>query len=37
MADSEYNIDNYKSSKINTGAVTKNPKTFKFVPDHLRI
>ena len=35
MVDSEYSIDNYKSSKISIGAVIKNPEVLKFVPDEL--
>ena len=36
MVDSEYNRDNYKSSKISIGTVMKNPEMLKFVPDHLK-
>ena len=35
MVDSEYSIDNYKSSKSSIGAVIKNPEVLKFVPDQL--
>ena len=34
--DSEYNKDNYKSSKISIATVMKNPEMLKFVPDHLK-
>ena len=37
MIDSEYSTDNYKSPKISIGAVMKNPKMLKFVPDHYKI
>ena len=36
MVDCEYNTYSYKSSKINIGAVIKNPEILKFVPDHLK-
>ena len=36
MVDSPYSTGNYKSSKINIGAVIKNPEMLKFVPDHLK-
>ena len=36
MVDSEYSPDNYKSSKINIGAIIKNPQMLRFVSDHLK-
>ena len=36
MVDSEYSTDDYKSSKISIGAIMKNPKMLKFVPDHRK-
>ena len=36
MVDSAYSTGNYKSSKINIGAVIKNLEMLKFVPDHLK-
>ena len=36
MVDSEYSTDNYKSSKISIVTVMKNPKTLKFLCDHLK-
>ena len=36
MVDSKYNMDIYKSIKINIGTVIKNPELLKFVPDHLK-
>ena len=36
MADSEYNMDIYKSVEINIGAVMRNPEILKFLPDHLK-
>ena len=33
MTDSEYSKDNFKSPKINIGAIMKNPEMLKFVPD----
>ena len=36
MVDSEYNMDIYKSAKISVGAVMRNPKILKFVPDQLK-
>ena len=35
MVDSEYNTDDYKSSKNGIQAVMKNPEMLKTVPDHL--
>ena len=29
MVDSEYSTDNYKFSKVSTGAITKSPKNVK--------
>ena len=36
MVDSKYSTDNYKSSKNSVGAVIKDPKMLKFVPDCLK-
>ena len=36
MIDSEYSKDNYKSSKISIGAIIKNPKMLKIVPNRLK-
>ena len=36
MADSEYNPGNYKSLKINIGAIIKNLEILRFVPVHLK-
>ena len=40
MVDSEYNMDLYKSVKIRTGPVMRNPEmlliTWSLVPDHLK-
>ena len=36
MVDSKYSTDDYKSSKINIGAVIKNPEMLTFVPYHLK-
>ena len=36
VADSEYSLDNQKSSKINIGAIIKNLEMLKFVPYHLK-
>ena len=36
MVDSEYSTNNYKSLKIITGAITKNPEMLRFIPDHLK-
>ena len=36
MVDSEYSINNYKSSKFSIGAIIKNPDMLNFVPDHLK-
>ena len=36
IVDTEYSLDNYKSSKLSIGAIIKNPKTLKFVPNHLK-
>lgn len=33
MVDGEYSKNNYKSSKISIGAVTKNPEMLKIIPD----
>ena len=36
MVDSEYSTGDYKSPKISIGAIMKNPKILKFVPDYLK-
>ena len=36
MFDSKYSPGNYKSSKIKIETIIKNPKTLRFVPDHLK-
>ena len=36
MVDSQYSTDNYKSSKIRIGAITKNPGVLKLIPDYLK-
>ena len=36
MVDSEYSTGDYKSPKISIGAIMKNPKMLKFVPDYLK-
>ena len=36
MLDSEYNIDNYKSSKISIGVVIKYPEMLKSILNHLK-
>ena len=36
MIGSEYRANNYKYLKISIGAITKNPKMPRFVPDHLK-
>ena len=36
MVDNEYSISIYKSVKISTGTVMKNPEMLKFVPEHLK-
>ena len=36
MVDSEHSTDDYKSPKISIGAIMKNPKMLKFIPDHLK-
>ena len=36
MSDSEYSMDIYKSVKISTGTVMKNPEMLKFAPAHLK-
>ena len=37
MVDSKSNPSNYKTSKISMGTIIKNPKTLRFVPDHLKL
>ena len=34
MVDREYSIANFKSPEISIGAIMKNPKLIKLVPDH---
>ena len=34
MVDSKYSIGNYKSRKVNIGAIMKNPEILRLVPDH---
>ena len=36
MADSEYNMDIYKSVKISIGSVIRNPEMLKFIPEHFK-
>ena len=36
MVDSEYGIDTYKSVKISTGTVMRNPEMLKMVADNLK-
>ena len=36
MVDNEYSTSIYKSLKISTGAVIKNPEMLKFVSVHLK-
>ena len=36
MVDHDYSMDTYKSIKIITGTIMRNPEMFKFVPDHLK-
>ena len=36
MVDSEYSTGDYKSPKISIGAIMKNTKMLKFVPDYLK-
>ena len=36
MVDNEYKSDDYRSPKISTGALMKNFKMLKFVPDQLK-
>ena len=36
MVDREHSTNIYKSLKIITGVVMKNPEVLKFVPDHLK-
>ena len=36
MADSEYNMDIYKSGKISIGTVMRNPEKLKLVPHYLK-
>ena len=37
MVDSECSTDNYKSSKISRGAISKNSEMLKLACDHLKI
>ena len=36
MIGSEYRVNNYMYLKISIGAITKNPKVLRFVPNHLK-
>ena len=36
MADSEYNMNIYKSVKKSIGKVMRNPEKLKLVPDHIQ-
>ena len=36
MVDREYNTDNSTSIEISIGAIIKNPKMLRIVPDHLK-
>ena len=36
MVDSEYSTENYKSSKISTEAIMKNPEMLRLIPNHLK-
>ena len=36
MIDREYNTDNSTSIEISIGAIIKNPKMLRIVPDHLK-
>ena len=36
MVNTEYSTDNYKSLRITTGTIIKNPKMISFVPDHFK-
>ena len=36
MVDNEYSTDNYRFSKINIGAVFKNPEMLNCAPDYLK-
>ena len=36
MVDSEYSTEDYKSPKINIGAIIKNPEILNFVSDYLK-
>ena len=36
MVDNEYSTDNYRFSKINIGAVIKNPEMLNCAPDYLK-
>ena len=37
MVDTKYITDDYKSRKINIGAVMKKTEILKFIPDHIKI
>ena len=37
MVDREYSRDDYKSPKISTGPIMKNPEMLKFVPNYFKI
>ena len=36
MVDNEYNMNIYKSAKISTATVMRNPEMLIFVPDYLK-
>ena len=36
MVDSEYDTEDYKSSKTSSGALMKNPQIPILVPDHIK-
>ena len=36
MVDSEFNTDDYKSSKISIGAIMKNSEMIRLAPSHLK-
>ena len=36
MADSEYNVNKYKSLKISIGAIIRSPEMLRFISDHVK-
>ena len=36
MADSEYNVNKYKSLKITIGAIIRSPEMLRFISDHVK-